>query len=314
MERKITTATNLIKNKYIRWIAIASFALLTIFKWPAYIQHRKNIEEIKKGRLEYTTNWWWIDRWHATSWWAHHLWEDINNPKDIPNTDIYGLVSYGQYWRLWWLKKGVEKQYIVRKDLNMVEKKAVALAIFLEVSQLFEEYQAMFDIVTWSSFNESDIFSNVIWFYRGVEWYTRSQVEHYLEPVWVDSSLAIYYRHGIGKNTNIGTVMTYVANDTIRKSYPCPFNQILTVRKWRFIEKWILFKDANIPKSCDRLTFFWYDDCWFDVFIVNKKYEYSINNDTIIQRLKDSNPEQYETPKITITKHCQGWKVVVSDL
>jgi hypothetical protein len=313
MERQASQNSRIKKKYMARWVGITLW-LFAIFKWPVYIQHRKNIEEIKKGRLEYTTNWWWIDRWHATPWWAYHLWEHINNPKDIPNTDMYGLLSYGQYWRFWWLKKGVEKQYIVRKDLNIVEKKAVALAIFLEVSQLFEEYQAMFDIVTWSSFNESDIFSNIIWFYRGVEWYTRSQVEQYLEPVGVDSSLAIYYRHGIWKNTDIGTIMTYVGNDTIRKSYPYPFNQILTVRKWRLIEKWILFKDANIPKSCDRLIFFWYDDCWFDVFIVNKKYKDFISNDSIIQRLKDSNPEQYKMPKITINKDYQSRKIVVSDL
>lgn len=39
------------------------------------------------------------------------------------------------------MKDGVEKSYIIRKNMTKEEQESVALAIFLEVSREFEEHQ-----------------------------------------------------------------------------------------------------------------------------------------------------------------------------
>lgn len=63
------------------------------------------------------------------------------------------------------------------------EMESVALAIFLEVSRAFEEHQEKTDFITGSSYDEADLFSNIIGFYRAVRGYSRDEVEQYLCPV-----------------------------------------------------------------------------------------------------------------------------------
>lgn len=194
----------------------------------------------------------------------------------------------------------------------MVEKKAVALAIFLEISRAFEEHQGSFDKITGSSYSEPDLFSDVIGFYRGVEWYTRIQVEQYLNPIGIDSSLALYHKYGIGKNTSIGTIITYDDDTIVIEKYPYPFNQIRTVEKGRVIgEKWILFKERVDIQSSQELTFCWYNSMGFDVFTVNKDYEKDIAEETVKQRLSQSNPDIYKDPQVLIEDKCGYREVVV---
>lgn len=293
---------NSLNNKYTKWLVIAALALLAIFKWPEIIHDRKNISSIKEGRLEYTSKWWRIDRWHATPWGARHLWNRVNNPKDIPGTDDYGLVNYGQYQKKWGLKTGVEKEYIVKKNMTKEEKESVSLAIFLEVSRQFEEHQWMTDFITGSSYDAADMFSNIVWFYRAVREYPEDEVREYLDPVGVDSSLVIYEQKGIGKNKKIGTIIKKEEEDEISERYPYPFNQIRTVRKGKYYNnRWILFKDKPATQPSEYLSFVWYSPTGFDMFSVNKEYETQVSESKVKQWLSTNNPDLYKDVKVVIT-------------
>jgi len=77
------------------------------------------------------------------------------------------------------------------------EKLSVSLAILLEVSQEFETYQSSTDFITGSSYNEADIFSNIVGFYTASDQYTKDEIICLLDPVGVDSSLASYHQRKI---------------------------------------------------------------------------------------------------------------------
>jgi hypothetical protein len=298
---KLSSQKKTINNKYIKWLVITALALFTIFKWPTIVQDSKNISNIKKWRLEYTEKWWWIDWWHATPWWARHLRNRVNDPKAIPGSDHYGLVYYGQYQRKRKFKDGVEKEYIVRKNMTQEEKESVALAIFLEVSREFEEHQQITDFITGSSYDAADMFSNVVWYYRAVRGYSEDEVRWYLNPLWADSSLVLYKKNKIGKNQNIGVVITQWEEWLLTEKYPYPFNQIRTVRKWKFYgNTWILFRDFVPVSSSDQLTFLGYTPTWFERFAVHKEYETQVSEASVKQRLYAIHPKLYKDTKVLI--------------
>lgn len=290
-----------INNKYTKWLVIIALALFTVFKWPQIYHDRKNISHIKEWRLEYTKDWWWIDRWHATPWWARHLWNRVRNPESIPWSDHYGYVHYGQFQRKRQFKDGVEKKYIVRKNMTKEEQESVALAIFLEVSREFEDHQGLTDFLTGSSYDAADLFSNMVWFYRAVREYSEDEVRKYLQPVGPDSSLIVYKQHGIGKNDQIGTVVKKNKEDEFVTKYPYPFNQIRTFRKWKFYgNTGILFKDMVEIWSSEQLQFLWYTSTGFDKFAVTQPYETQVNEPNAKARLKAIHPDLYQDTKVLI--------------
>ncbi len=90
------------------------------------------------------------------------------------------------------------------------EKLSVALAILLEVSEEFEEYQSGTDFITGSSYNEADLFSNVLGLYIASGQYTKDEIRSLLIPVGIDSSLALYHQRKIGKNKIKETIIQMI--------------------------------------------------------------------------------------------------------
>jgi hypothetical protein len=240
---KQASQNNRSKKKYIkRWVGIA-VSLLAIFKGLECVQERRTINSIKSGWLEYTERWWWIDKWHTDPWWVRNLLNRINNPKDTLDDRCYAFVYYGQHQRRQGLKSWVVKQYLVQKGMTEEEKLSVALAILLEVSDAFEADQASTDFITGSSYNEADWFSNVLSLYIAAKICTKEQIRSLLNPVGIDSSLALYKRIKIGKNKDIRNIKKYSSTgDVIIAPYPFPFDQIKPA------EKGILFKDFKGEK------------------------------------------------------------------
>lgn len=113
-----------------------------------------------------------------------------------------------------YFKIGVVKKYDVKKDLNVADKKSVALSIFMDVSHAFETMQANwpFSKVTNSGYSAEDLVSNLIGFYRAVE--PNGQHIQTCEPVSKKIALAIWDKYGeVGKNKNY-SISPYV--------YPAP--------------------------------------------------------------------------------------------
>lgn len=104
------------------------------------------------------------------------------------------------------LSTGVSREYIVRHNLSTDEKKSVALAIFMEVSLEFENYQEYFPkFITDSGFSQEDLVSNLIGFHIAVGTVTKSQVIAMAKPVSKATALAIWDRNGaVGANKNRG--------------------------------------------------------------------------------------------------------------
>lgn len=101
---------------------------------------------------------------------------------------------------------GVTRKYIVRHNLSPDEKKSVALAIFMEVSLEFENYQEFFPrFITDSGFSQEDLVSNLISFHIAVGSITKAQVISMAKPVSKATALTIWDRNGaVGSNKNRG--------------------------------------------------------------------------------------------------------------
>ncbi|MFG0603052.1 MULTISPECIES: hypothetical protein [Delftia] len=104
------------------------------------------------------------------------------------------------------ISSGVKREYIVRHNLSVAEKKSVALAIFMEVSLEFEAHQELFPkFVTDSGFSQEDLVSNLIGFHIGVGTVTLAEVIAMAKPVSKETALAIWDRNGaVGSHKNRG--------------------------------------------------------------------------------------------------------------
>ena len=101
---------------------------------------------------------------------------------------------------------GVTRNYIVRHNLTLEEKKSVALAIFMEVTMQFENYQDYFPkFITNSGFSQEDLVSNLIGFHIATGNVSKAQVLSMAKPVAKSTALAIWDRNGsVGSNKNRG--------------------------------------------------------------------------------------------------------------
>ena len=121
------------------------------------------------------------------------------------------------------LSSGITREYIVRHNLTRVEKMAVALAIFMQVSLEFEEHQEFFPkYITNSGFSQEDLVSNLIGFHIAVGTTTKSQVIALAKPVSKDTALAIWDRNGsVGSNKNRGFKPMYSPDTSMETKTAC---------------------------------------------------------------------------------------------
>jgi len=169
----------------------------------------------------YTCNCGWFDRGHAfiapskrANVGPFHLWNSLLK-EDGPSA-VIGRVPMPGFvvtYRQDAIKKvagislfpGVERHYVVRKDLSNVRKQGVALAIVMEVSMGFESLQDSWVARTVtgsdSGFSEEDLVSNLIGLYATI--FPMIDVDALCKPVSVAASQAVWKAYGaVGKNKN----------------------------------------------------------------------------------------------------------------
>jgi len=182
----------------------------------------KNISKGSKPKnasgLVYTCNCGWLDLGHLSSpreprieIGATNLWRQINNElgerkkngfiikyaQDHGGGDGKAKYGIGRYF-------GSHESYWIKSNLTLKEKKAVALAIFKEVSVKFETVQnTIMSPATDSGFSQEDLVSDLIGFYIAVGEISREKA---LELCYCTSSktaFAMWDEYGaVGKNKN----------------------------------------------------------------------------------------------------------------
>lgn len=187
--------------------------------------------DIETGRLRYSCNCGWVDWGHAMPGGARRLWNQIQTESgsmvDMFRGTELRLNGHPAFF-VWYLQSmGVSgmnvasagRQFIVRKSLGSLRRKAVTLAIFQRVSTAFETMQGQlpWSVVSGaSSFSVEDLISNMIGFYRAVEGHSEAQVKRWCGEVGRDASLAVYDAHlqgGIGAHKS--------RSFTSPRYYPC---------------------------------------------------------------------------------------------
>ncbi|MFP4203207.1 MAG: hypothetical protein ACLFS4_02615, partial [Opitutales bacterium] len=137
--------------------------------------------DIDADNLIYSTKCGWIDWGHALPGGPADLWSAITDESEaIASLTGEGFhVGYEQDMGSGLLRVAVAGHYFVKHELSEAQKKAVALGIFKEVSDNFENLQANwpFSWISNSGNSEEDRPSNLIAFYRAVEGFSRDQIE-----------------------------------------------------------------------------------------------------------------------------------------
>ncbi len=158
----------------------------------------------RKYGLIYTRKCGWVDLGHANPDGAKRLWRNILNQKSGENdkTEFYN-IKYKQMMGNKSIKVGIQKEYNIKKNINMDEKKSVALSIFLDVSHAFESMQSEwpFSWATNSGYSAEDLISNLIGFYRAIN--PNVPYLKICQPVSKEIALQIWDRYGaVGTNKN----------------------------------------------------------------------------------------------------------------
>lgn len=162
---------------------------------------------IRKYGLIYTRRCGWIDLGHANPAGAKSLWTDIcrhtvsNACLRDPNAEV--RITYSQSMKKFGMSAEESQAYLVKKQLTREEQKAIALAIFMNVSLAFEKMQSnwYYRHFTASGYSAEDLVSNVIGFYRALD-PTYDYIKE-CEPVSKDQALAIWDTFGpVGENKN----------------------------------------------------------------------------------------------------------------
>lgn len=182
---------------------------------------------------------------------AAALWREINaggpDVVDAQNQDANGfLLKYtqdmGRVYRGKMYGIGKEKDFIVRHNLTITEKRQVALEVFMEVSLAFESLQDSFpDFVTNSGFSQEDLVSNLIGFYIACGLVTQAHVLAEAKPVSKEVALSIWDSEGpVGSNKNKSfmplfskatTKQCHIACDGLSPRPPSFMNSIKPARK-----------------------------------------------------------------------------------
>jgi hypothetical protein len=114
------------------------------------------------------------------------------------------------------IRGNFQREYVVRHRLGELHKRAVALAIFMEVSLGFERMQGKFPfgmVSGDSSFSLEDLVSNVVGFYIAIGAATKAQMLNAAHPVSKNAALQIWDRDGsVGSRKNRDFVPQLSAN------------------------------------------------------------------------------------------------------
>lgn len=126
----------------------------------------------------------------------------------FPNGQTGYLVRYRQQHGPKYAYFGYEGHYLVSHGLTHDQKKAVALAIFMQVSERFEWHQrigGLNGMITDSGHSEEDFVSNLIGFYIGIGEVSYDEAIRLCHPVSRATAEAIWAENGaVGKNKNHG--------------------------------------------------------------------------------------------------------------
>lgn len=142
--------------------------------------------------------------------------EELNKPEHcntdqrfrFPDGTTGYRVRYRQDHARLPFKPGREAEFIVKHGLTTDEKKSVALSIFVEVSEKFESFQRLAEIVTAglatdSGFSQDDLVSNLVGFYVAVGNVSRTRAIEVCHPVSDKTAFAIWDAQGaVGSNKN----------------------------------------------------------------------------------------------------------------
>jgi len=207
-----------------------------------------------RNGLIYTCRCGWIDMGHARPDGASALWNQIFNETKLASSDGTGFkVSYGQYM----YGVGVSRRYWVRKGLSRSDKESVALSIFMEVSQRFENLQDSWPF-TWgtdSGFSAEDLVSDLIGFYRAVRPADADYIKECV-PVSQKAALAVWDASGaVGakKNRSFAPLLFPCSecNNNTNDQLPSFLNTIVPAKKGTRIpdaikNKGLLFRDWSV--------------------------------------------------------------------
>lgn len=97
------------------------------------------------------------------------------------------------------VRSSYQREYVVRHRLGELQKRSVALAVFMEVSLGFERMQGKFPfgfVSGGSSFSLEDLVSNLVGFYIAIGTVTKAHVLDAARPVSKAAALAIWDRDG----------------------------------------------------------------------------------------------------------------------
>jgi hypothetical protein len=152
--------------------------------------------EARKFGLVYTRQCGWVDLGHANPASALGLWRDILASQAAAHQTGYSRVKYQQRMSKSGLSASASLQYEIKDGLTLPEQKAVALAIFMEVSIAFESMQSnwFYRHVTDSGFSAEDLVSDLIGFYRPVA--PGPNYVQLCQPVSQADALAIWDKFG----------------------------------------------------------------------------------------------------------------------
>jgi LysM repeat protein len=129
-----------------------------------------NIDTVRSG-LVYTCRCGWIDLGHARPDNAAKLWKSISTEtgEGIVGGRWY-RVNFKESMGRWGLTASESGSFAVSRGLSMKEKESVALGIFFNVSDRFENMQNSWPwrIATDSGYSAEDLVSNLVGFYRAV--------------------------------------------------------------------------------------------------------------------------------------------------
>jgi hypothetical protein len=164
--------------------------------------------ETARGGLVYTKKAGWIDLGHARPGGAKKLWNKIRFEPASGN-DKYYVVEYTEM--MFFSERhigtiggaGVGKEFRVKRNLSLKEKKSVAMAIYFNISMQFETFQGICPLPKTrdSSFSGEDLVSNLVGFYRAVE--PGKKYIEMCEPVSQKEARSIWDKYGpIGKYKN----------------------------------------------------------------------------------------------------------------
>ncbi|TRX60189.1 toxin [Fulvivirga sp. M361] len=155
---------------------------------------------ILEGDIYFTANYGWVDDTHAFTDTKRNepyigvgeLWRQLENE---PSSDQifrgYYSVNYKQDIVIGNFSVGIERQYLVKPNLSIEERKSIALAIFQDVSMAFEQLQGIHP-TSGSSFEPADLPSNMLSFYRNVEGLSKDEIKEMIQPLSPKQSLEVY--------------------------------------------------------------------------------------------------------------------------